>query len=82
MADRRRHSYRLPTVGERETLKVAGLQSMPSFASNETPAFLSAGKRATEHQISFSIRLFLHINSLCVVQQTMRIDPSAHGTSY
>lgn len=47
MADSRRHSYRFTAVGERETLKVAGLKSMLNFASNETPAFLLASKRAS-----------------------------------
>jgi len=32
---------------ERETLKRARLKSMPNFASNETPAFFLASKRAS-----------------------------------
>lgn len=67
----------------RETLKVEGFKSMLNFASNETPAFLLASKRASQLQITVSpFDFFLLINSLFVVQQIMKIDPSTHSTSF
>lgn len=65
-------------------MKEAELKSMLNFASNETPAFLLASKRASWLQVTVSPSnfFFLLINSLSVVQQIIKIDPSAHRSSF
>lgn len=82
MADRRRHSYRLAAVGERDFEGSRAPIDAEFCVKWDTCISFGQRKGIRAPNNSFSIWLFLLINSLSVVQQTMRIDPSAHRTSF